>query len=143
MNAQVSVTGHPTFKRRLTALMLAFAVASLIHFIHNAEFITEYPGLPKNWTTNGVYRAWLAMTLLGCLAWWLTQTKLKALGLLLVMLYAMCGMDSLGHYWVAPFSSHQSMMNLTIFLEVFCAFVLLIYAGIHLRKLYTRPIITF
>jgi hypothetical protein len=134
MSANASIDTPSTFQRRLTWLMLAFAVASLIHFIHNAEFIMEYPGLPKNWTTNGVYGAWLVMTFFGFTSWWVTRTKLKTLGLILVMLYAVCGLDSLGHYWVAPIYAHQTMMNVTILLEVFCALVLFLYAGFYFLK---------
>ncbi len=108
--------------------MLAFGVASLIHFIHNAEFIADYPGLPKTWTRGGVYGAWFAMTVFGFCAWLVAKTKFTRFGLVLVTVYALCGLDSLGHYWVAPVSSHQTMMNLTIGLEVSCAFVLFVYA---------------
>jgi hypothetical protein len=134
MSASTSADTFITYHRRLNWLMLAFAVASLIHFTHNAEFIADYPGLPKNWTTNGVYGAWLVMTLFGLIAWWLTHTKFKAVGLILVMLYAVCGLDSLGHYWVAPIHAHQTMMNVTIFLEVFCALVLLLHTGFYFLK---------
>jgi hypothetical protein len=132
---QISIKNQSAFQQRLNFLMLAFAAASLIHFIHNAEFINDYPGLPKNWTTKGVYAAWLGMTLFGFFAWWLTQTKLKTLGLKFVMLYAVCGLDSLGHYWVAPFSAHRAMMNLTILLEVSCALALFLYVGFYFYKL--------
>jgi hypothetical protein len=132
---QISEKNQSAFQQRLNLLMLAFAAASLIHFIHNAEFISDYPSLPKSWTTNGVYGAWLIMTLFGFIAWWLTQTKLKTLGLVLVMLYALCGLDSLGHYWVAPFSAHHAMMNLTILFEVLCALALFLYVGFYFSKL--------
>jgi hypothetical protein len=132
---QISIKNQSPFQQRLNLLMMAFAAASLVHFIHNAEFINEYPGLPKNWTTKGVYGAWLIMTLFGFIAWWLTQTKLRTLGLVLVMLYALCGLDSLGHYWVAPFSAHRAMMNLTILFEVLCALALFLYVGFYLSKL--------
>jgi hypothetical protein len=134
MNTNTSLDTPLAFQRRLNWLMVAFAVASLIHFIHNAEFIVDYPGMPKNWTTNGVYGAWIVMTLFGLIAWLLTHTKLKALGLILVMLYAVCGLDSLGHYWVAPIHAHQTMVNVTIFLEVFCALVLLLHTIFYFFK---------
>ena len=30
----------------LPILLLAYAAASLFHHIHNAEYLTEYPGMP-------------------------------------------------------------------------------------------------
>lgn len=135
MKALLLNVSHTPFHRRLTVLMLTFAIASLIHFIHNAEFVSDYPGLPKNWTTNGVYGAWVAMTLFGTFALVLSRTKHQAIGLALVIIYAICGLDSLGHYWVAPFSAHTTMMNVSILIEVFCAFVLALFAAFEFCKL--------
>jgi hypothetical protein len=129
MITRLSLKSHPTPHRRLTFFMLAFAIASLIHFVHNAEFISDYPGLPKTWTRNGVYGAWLVMTTFGFCAWLLTRTRFVKLSLALVAGYALCGVDSLGHYFVAPLSAHETMMNVTILLEVSCALALLIYVG--------------
>lgn len=67
------------------ALLVAYGAASLVHFIHNAEFLGDYPGLPATWTRAG----------------------------------------SLGHYVVAPMSSHSTAMNATILLEVAAAGLLL------------------
>lgn len=100
--------------------------ASLIHFIHNAEFLDDYPNLPETWTRAGVYLAWLAMTALGAVGLWLVVTsRLRMIGLLLIAVYSILGMDSLGHYVVAPMSEHTAAMNFTIVLEV-CAAVLVL-----------------
>jgi hypothetical protein len=110
----------------LTALVLLYAIASIVHFIHNAEFLSAYPGLPRNWTRSGVYLAWAAMTVLGFTALLLVVRGVLVLGLVLVLVYAALGFDSLGHYVVAPFSAHTAMMNFTILLEVGCASLLFV-----------------
>lgn len=51
--------------KRLIALTLLYATASLIHFVHNAEFLADYPNLPQTWTRAEVYLAWAGMTALG------------------------------------------------------------------------------
>jgi hypothetical protein len=109
------------FAKALPILMLIYGAASLIHFIHNAEFLRDYPGLPVTWTRAGVYAVWLGMTGLGIAGWLLFRSRFPSLGLLLVCVYAAIGMDSLGHYVVASFSAHTAMMNLTILLEVTAA----------------------
>ena len=111
--------------RTLPFLFVAFVAASLIHFIHNAEFLAEYPGLPQTWTRAGVYGAWVGMTFVGLLGWLLVRAGYYVSGLLLIALYAVSGLDSLGHYIVASPSAHTAAMNVTILLEVSTAALLL------------------
>ena len=109
----------------LLALLVAYGAASLVHFIHNAEFLADYPGMPSSWTREGVYLVWLAMSLIGVVGWLLASRGFQVAGLLLVALYAVCGLDSLGHYVLAPLSAHTMAMNSTILLEVTAAALVL------------------
>ena len=110
----------------LPILLLVYMTASLIHFVHNAEFLAEYPNLPTTWTHSGVYLAWVGMTVVGLAGWTLRSLGYRLLGLLLLAVYAVLGLDSLGHYVVAPFSAHTEIMNLTILLEVTAAALVLL-----------------
>jgi hypothetical protein len=106
-------------------VLVIFGAASLVHFIHNAELIRDYPGLPLSWTRSGVYLAWLGMTAVGVCGWRLLSDGREVAGLLVLEGYALLGLDSLGHYAVAPFSAHTPMMNVTILTEAAsAAFVL-------------------
>ena len=112
-------------RRSLLIVLLIFGAASLVHFIHNAESIRDYPGLPLSWTRSDVYLAWIGMTAVGVCGWQLLCYGRELAGLLVLEGYALLGLDSLGHYAVAPFSAHTTMMNVTILLEVAtAAFVL-------------------
>lgn len=112
--------------RPLFFLLVVYAVASLIHFVHNAEFLSAYPGLPESWSRAGVYFAWIAMTLVGAAGSLLLYRGHERTGLFLLAAYAVLGMDSLGHYVVAPLSAHSMSMNSTILLEVTAAGLVLI-----------------
>jgi hypothetical protein len=105
-------------RRLLFALLGVYAVASLIHFVHNAEFLGDYPGLPDSWTRGDIYLVWLAMTAIGGAGTLLVYRGYELMGLTLLAMYAALGLDSLGHYVVAPLSAHSAMMNSTILLEV-------------------------
>ncbi|MFL6547396.1 MAG: hypothetical protein ACJ8OJ_01805, partial [Povalibacter sp.] len=107
-------------------LLLLYAAASLLHFIHNAEYLAAYPGLPVSWSRFGVYGAWIAMSSVGVIGWVLLRRGYEWLGLLLLTGYAALGMDSLGHYVLASFSQHTLMMNATILLEVTAATLVMI-----------------
>jgi len=108
-------------RRFLLVLLLVYAAASLLHFIHNAEFLADYPNLPAAWSRAGVYLAWAAMTIVGMLGWLLITRGHEVAGLLVVLVYAALGLDSLGHYVVAPMAMHTLAMNTTILLEVLAA----------------------
>jgi hypothetical protein len=115
---------RPT-NRALFVLIAVYAMASLLHFVHNAEFLGDYPGLPASWSRAGVYLAWIGMSAIGALGAFLVYRGRESIGLMLLAVYAALGLDSLGHYVLAPLSSHTSMMNTTILLEVGAAALVL------------------
>jgi hypothetical protein len=111
--------------RGLGAATLLFALASLVHFTHNAEFIAEYPNMPAGLARGNVYLAWLAMTAIGA-SGWLCVRRGWRIGLALLAIYAALGLDSLGHYLLAPMSAHTLGMNATILAEVSAAALVLL-----------------
>jgi len=113
-------------QKTLPILLLIYGVASLIHFVHNAEFLANYPNLPASWSSAGVYLAWVALTAVGIGGWFLMVRGFPRLSLLLLSVYAVLGLDSLGHYVVAPMSDHTLVMNSTILFEVTTAALVLI-----------------
>jgi len=112
--------------RILAGLLLAYGLASLIHFTHNAEYLADYPNLPQTWTRAGVYLAWLGMTAVGIAGWLLVSRGRVLAGLGVLAIYAALGIDSLGHYVVAPPGAHTAAMNSTIFIEVCAAALVLV-----------------
>ena len=115
-----------TGMKTLLVLLLAYAAATVIHFVHNAEFLRDYPGLPETWTRAGVYLAWAGMTLVGVAGWMLLRRGFRITGLVLLAVYAALGLDSLGHYVIAPLSAHTVSMNSTILLEVTAAALVMV-----------------
>ena len=113
-------------QRTLFVLALVYAVASFIHFTHNAEFIADYPNMPAGWSRSGVYLAWVALTALGAVGLLLVARGHRIVGLLVLAVYAALGLDSLGHYVLAPISAHSFAMNSTILLEVTAAALVLV-----------------
>ena len=117
---------HKPIQKVLLVLLIIYGAASFIHFVHNAEFLTDYPNLPDSWTRAGVYFAWIGMTLIGVTGWMFVVRNYHLSGLLLIAIYAGLGLDSLGHYIIAPFSSYTLAMNSTILFEVTAATLVLI-----------------
>lgn len=105
----------------LLPLLVIYGLASLVHFTHNAEFLAEYPNLPRSWSPAHVYLAWVGMTAVGIVGWLLLSRGVRLAGLFVLALYAILGLDSLGHYVLAPLSAHTAGMNATILAEVTAA----------------------
>jgi uncharacterized membrane protein len=109
----------------LGLLALLYTAATVVHFIHNAELVTEYPNLPASLTRAGVYFALLVELTVGAVGLALYRFGWRRMGLLFVGLYALLGLDGLLHYTRAPFMAHSAAMNSTILIEVTAAAALL------------------
>src|SRR5687768_1614630 len=105
--------------------MLAYAAASLLHHVHNAEFLADYPNMPRWLTPKLVYAAWLATTSLGLAGYVFLRKGNELTGLGLVALYGATGLYGLAHYALAPASAHGLFSNLSIWLEAATGFLLL------------------
>ncbi len=120
----------------LLILMLAYGAASLLHFAHNAVFIEAYPNLPAWLSSARVWAAWIGVTSVGLVGYVLMRLGYQLAGLATAAIYGALGFDGLAHYSLAPFTAHTWTMNLTIWLEVVTAALLLIMlAGRFLCRL--------
>ena len=111
----------------LLPLMLVYGAASLLHHMHNAVYLRDYPHLPAWLTSAGVVAAWLVVAATGVLGYLLYSRISRVAGLITISAYAVLGFAGLDHYTVAPMSAHTVAMNLTILLEVVAAAVLLVF----------------
>lgn len=120
----------------LLILLLAYAAASLLHHVHNAEFLHEYPNMPAWLSPARVYAAWVGVTAVGLTGYLLIGRGYQLAGLAALTVYGALGLDGLGHYTLAPWSAHTITMNLTIWLEAGTAMLLLAaVAALMLRRL--------
>jgi hypothetical protein len=122
----------------MRAALLLYLAASLLHFAHNAEHVRAYPNLPAWISRDSVYLVWLGLTAVGAAGYLLYLRRGSIAGLVLMILYALAGLDGLLHYTRAPISAHTAAMNVTILFEAVMGlvlFVVLVFAAItHLRR---------
>ena len=111
----------------LLALITLYGAASLLHFVHNAVYIQDYPNLPKWITPLGVYASWCVIAVIGALGYWLYRKVSQPYGLMAIAIYALLGFGGLDHYVLAPIRAHSVAMNITIITEVSAASALLIF----------------
>lgn len=111
----------------LPALITLYGAASLLHFVHNAVYIQNYPNLPKWITPLGVYASWCVIAVIGALGYWLYLKVSRAYGLMAIAIYALLGFGALDHYVFAPIGAHSVAMNASIIAEVSAASALLIF----------------
>jgi hypothetical protein len=118
-----SQTAHDTV---LLSLILAYCVASLLHFVHNAVYLHDYPNMPASLSAARIYAAWCGITAVGVVGYWLHRAGYRVAGLVVIAVYATLGFGGLDHYTLAPVSAHSFAMNLTIGFEALAAAALLI-----------------
>jgi hypothetical protein len=123
----------------LLVLMIVYGAASLLHFVHNALYIQDYPNLPHWITPVGVYASWCAITSIGALGYWLYRRVSRAYGLLAITVYALLGFGGLDHYVIAPIGAHSVAMDATIIAEASAATALLVFLAYPLL-IRRRPI---
>lgn len=107
-------------------LMLAYCAATLLHFVHNAVFLNDYPNMPEWLSSARVYAAWCGVTAIGVVGYWLYRAGYRLTGLMTIAIYAALGFGGLEHFALAPVSVHSFTMNLTIGVEALTAAALLI-----------------
>jgi hypothetical protein len=112
--------------QRIFWLMLAYTAASLAHFVHNAQFVADYPNLPASLSAARIYAAWVAIAAVGLVGYLLMRFGFTLIGLCVVAVYAAFGFDGLLHYTLAPMSAHSWGMNVSIWLEALAAAVLFV-----------------
>ena len=109
----------------LPILLMLYGVASLGHFVHNAEFLADYPNLPVWLTRSQVYVAWFGIQAVGLVGYLLARATYEFLGFGILGVYAAIGLDGLLHYSRAPMAAHTATMNFTIWFEVAAAVLVL------------------
>lgn len=117
----------PNADAAMLPLMLVYGAASLLHFVHNAVYLRDYPNLPAWLTAGGVVAAWLLVAGVGVLGYLVYSRLSRVAGLIVIAAYAVLGFGGLDHYTVAPVAAHTVAMNLTILLEVATGAVLLVF----------------
>jgi len=132
--SEISKRARPPERAWLGGLLLLYLAASLLHFVHNAEYVADYPNLPAWLGRADVYLAWLALAAIGAVGWALYRFGWRLAGLLLIGVYAGFGFAGLLHYTRAPFAAHTPAMNFTIWFEVAAAALLLTAAAASLVK---------
>ena len=107
-------------------LWVLYCAASLLHFVHNAEYLADYPNMPFWLSRVDVYLAWVCVAAVGAFGYVLYGLRRRISGLVVLAIYAGLGFDGLLHYTRAPIGAHTWAMNLTIWFEVAAAGLLLV-----------------
>lgn len=123
-----------TFLGRPLGLFVGLhAVGTFIHFLHNAIFLPDYPGVPADWIPTGLLLSWLPIGALGLAGYSLHRSRERA-GRVLLAVFGISGYVGLLHYTLAPLAEHSAMMHAMIALEVATATLLLVKLAQGFRR---------
>jgi len=92
------VSGKERARRALPRLLILYAAASLLHFVHDAEYLAQYPNLPSSWSRADIYVAWCCISTLGVAGYLFYLHGNRAVGLTFLASYAVLGFGGLLHY---------------------------------------------
>jgi len=101
----------------MRAALIACIVATLVHHVHNAEFLDEYPNMPASLSPALVYLAWLGAAAAGLCGYALLRRGWRFAGGGLLLAFAAYALDGLLHYTLAPVAAHSLAMHATIVAE--------------------------
>lgn len=119
----------PVLPRSLRILFALYLLASLAHFIHNAEYLPYYPNMPAWITRETVYFVWLGQAAVGAAGLLLAAGGWRVAALLSLALFGAFGLDGLAHYTLALCSEHTLAMNLSIWAEAALGLMLMLAAA--------------
>jgi hypothetical protein len=114
------MTNARPLPRSVALCFVIYTLASLTHFVHNAEYIAFYPNMPAWITRDTVYCAWLAIAAVGALGLALARLGFRGSAFVAIAVYGSLGLDGLAHYTLALCSQHTLSANLTIWFEGRC-----------------------
>jgi hypothetical protein len=134
MSRERAMAFERAWLRVLAVLLFAYAGASLVHHVHNAEFLADYPNMPAWITRPAVYAAWLCETMLGVAGYLILRRGYPVVGLGLIVIYAALGFDAFVHYALAPAAAHTAAMNATIWLEAAAAALVLVAIAVLAKR---------
>ena len=124
----------PTLPKHIQLLVLIFFIANLTHFVHNAEYIAFYPGIPAWLTREKIYLAWVAGASVGLAGLLVHRIRLKRLSMVMIAAYGASGVDGLAHYTLGLCSQHTLLANLTIWAEATTGLALLAVSALLLTR---------
>ena len=76
----------------LSILLLGYCAASLLHYVHNAVFLDEYPNLPAWLSPARICAAWLGVTAIGVAGYFLVRRGNRLAGLVVLAVYGALGL---------------------------------------------------
>ena len=125
-------------RRWLLWLVLANIAATVLHYVDNICFFSEYP--EPSWATPHLIDAfWFVMTPVAFAGYLLMRRGFHRWGSLVLCAYAAMSLLALGHYLYAPIASLPFRINLFILLEAILAVALMAYVSfLGLRSITRR-----
>ena len=110
----------------LLAIVILNLISTWLHYTDNALFLERYPG-PEWFTPLGIIVTVIVMTPIGLLGYWVYTKDKFWLAYLLLGLYSLTSVSSLGHY-LAPIVVPMSVkMHILIWLDGFAGVSLIVF----------------
>jgi len=120
----------------LRLLIVASVISTLIHNIDNYIRFEQYP--QPDWITPaGIFRSWTIWTIFGIAGFLLYKNQRFWLSYICLMIYAACGLSSLGHYLYGSMHDFSFFMHIFILADGIAGFAIvgfILWSALFLQK---------
>lgn len=120
----------------LLVVLVLNLTSTLLHYTDNALFLDRYPG-PDWFTPAGILAAWLLMSLLGALGYWLYTKRSFGAAYLCLGIYTITGLSSPAHYVYPSMAAMSVKMHLLIWSDAIAGLLLvgfLLWSAVGLQE---------
>jgi hypothetical protein len=120
----------------LKIFLLVSVLSTAVHFTDNYLYFEHYP--QPDWVTPiGIPRSWLIWTVFGLAGYWLYTHQRFWLAYICLIVYATCGLSSLGHYLYGSLHQFSLKMHLLILTDGLAGSLILgfsVWSGLILKE---------
>jgi hypothetical protein len=121
----------------LLCLLIASMIITSLHYIDNAIFLDKYPSPEWISSAYGVYIAWIILTLIGLIGYWLYKSGTIGFAYLCLGIYSLTGLSSPVHYFYGAMVEFSLKMHTLIWFDFFAGSLILgfiIWSGLIIRE---------
>ncbi|MBD2534580.1 hypothetical protein H6G97_35915 [Nostoc flagelliforme FACHB-838] len=111
-------------QKLLLYLLFSSIVITSFHYADNGIFIDKYPS--PEWINNAnlVYIAWIVLTLIGIVGYFLYKRGMFRFAYLCLGIYSFTGLSSPGHYFYGEMSKFSLRMHTLILFDFFAGLLI-------------------
>jgi hypothetical protein len=126
MNSKIIMNSKKTSQTLLLSLLIVNAISTILHYTDNFVFYEKYPQ-PTWITPDGIYLAWIVLTILGIFGYVFYARDAFWTAYLCLGIYSITGISSPAHYFYPAHHVFSQKMHFLIWTDAIAGISLLFF----------------